>query len=91
MAYKNADYKDTYCDPTAGNIRYPSTARGAVDGWAYVFTQDVNYANDLAGKHLVEVRCRDGWRQFTGALPTWEELLEINGLDRTFCGATGDE
>lgn len=81
MAYKQSDWKETYCEPTAGNIRYPSSAPGTYEGWAYVFTQDHDYADDLAHNHAVEIRTRDGWRHFISGsdqLPTQEDLDDFN-------------
>jgi len=76
--FKNLEYKDTYCIPDSGNIRYKSNARKSVEGWAYVYTQDKEYVNDLAINHFVQVRCKKGWIQYSGYLPTSDEIEEFN-------------
>lgn len=73
MMYKNLDYKDTYSSPEHANVRYPSEAIASIGGFAYVFTQDAEYVHHLAHYHLVEVKYRGAWCQYTGALPSVEE------------------
>lgn len=76
--YKNMDYKDTYCCPSGANIRYPSNAKDSIKGWAYIFTQDNEYVNDLQVYYLVQVRTGDGWVGYTGYLPTHDQIDEFN-------------
>lgn len=79
--FKNLDYKSTYCEPEYGNIRYPSGVKEAYDGWAYVFTQDINYVRDLTVYHVVEVRVgKSEWIPFSGYLPTRDDVDDFNSL-----------
>lgn len=63
---RNADWSHTYCEPEAGNVRYPSTAREAVRGYAYVYSKDLNYVRDLQLYHEVQVWSQDHWVPFNG-------------------------
>lgn len=76
--YKNMEYGNTYCSPEAGNIRYPSSAKASVGGWAYVFTQDLEYAAGLGLYRPVNVRFEDQWVPFSGTLPTHDDIEEWN-------------
>lgn len=66
---RNDDYKNTYTSPEYGNVRYPSSSRSAIKGWAYVFTQDRNYVERLSHNHLVEVKSEGVWCAYAGYLP----------------------
>ena len=63
---KNMDWRDTYCSPETGNLRYPSSAKESVAGFAYVYTQDLKYARELAAFNAVEGWNNDRWVQFDG-------------------------
>jgi len=78
--HKNMEYENTYCNPEAGNIRYPSSAKASVRGWAYVFTQDHEYAAGLGFHRAVYVRFEDQWVPFSGSLPSHDDLDEWNRL-----------
>ncbi len=80
--YKNMDYKDTYCNSNDGNIRYPSYAKESIAGWAYVFTQDIDYVTDLSVHHTVQIRYQNKWIPFFGYLPTRDEIDDFNALPR---------
>ena len=43
-----SDWRNTYCTPEAGNVRYPSNAKYAYNGWAYYNTKDVPGIQELA-------------------------------------------
>lgn len=52
MGYVNhLDYQSRYAAAKYGNIRYPSQAEGAIDGWAYALTKDDDYVRRLAEFH----------------------------------------
>ncbi len=74
---KNMDFSDTYCSPDEGNVRYPSVAKKSFNGWAYVYTKDPDYVNDLSLHHRVEVRDNKRWVIYSGVLPS-----ENDGYDR---------
>ena len=71
----NLDYKDTYADATGGNIRYPSNALASIAGWAYVWTIDVDYVNDLAVNNAVQVKIHGHWQAWDEHAHS-EETLE---------------
>lgn len=66
---------ETYASAETGNVRYPSTAREAENGWAYVLSKDKRYVRELAHHNHVEVRHDDGgWSKFHGEFPSgWED------------------
>ncbi len=63
---KNADWQDTYCSPDTGNVRYPSSAKESVGGFAYVYTQDLKYVRELEAHHFVQVWNSGSWVRFDG-------------------------
>nr|AAK28588.1 hypothetical protein [uncultured bacterium] len=63
---KNADWQDTYCSPDTGNVRYPSTAKESIGGFAYVYTQDIKYVRELDINHFVQVWDGKSWTRFDG-------------------------
>lgn len=72
----NADYQATYTTPEHGVVRYPSSAKESVNGWAYVFTKDESYPADLQSKgHMVQVRFDNQWIAYDGWLPSEEEAF----------------
>lgn len=72
---KNMDYEDTYSTPEFGNVRYPSTAKKAINGWAYVYSKDSAYVFGLSQHHDVQVREGDRWIKYDGHLPETEDLI----------------
>ena len=64
---KNADWQDTYCSPETGNVRYPSSAKESVGGFAYVYTQDLKYVRELEAHHFVQVWNSGSWVRFDGS------------------------
>ena len=57
----------TYCSPSWGNVRYPSSASSShADGWAYIYTQDEEYVSRLAFYHDVEIKRGFEWLKYTG-------------------------
>lgn len=74
---RNADWKDTYCTPEVGNVRYPSSVAEAVGGWAYVYTADDDYPAHLAFHGpAVQVRYKNRWLPYQGVLPTHDEAFD---------------
>lgn len=73
--FKHADYKGTYCAADAGNVRYPSSAEGAEEGWAYAFTKDAEYVYGLSQYHTVQVREDGKWIPYAGYLPNADDLV----------------
>lgn len=73
---KNADWRETYCSPDTGNARYPSSAKESVDGYAYIYTQDLKYLHELASFHIVQVWNGSGWAPFDGRSPAEREEPE---------------
>jgi hypothetical protein len=76
--FKNLDYKETYCLPEDGNVRYSSSAQGARNGWAYIYTTDKEYVADLSTKHIVQVSTNDDWVQYVG------QALTIKSHERNY-------
>lgn len=75
---RNADWKDTYCSPGEGNVRYPSDAKEAVDGWAYMFTKDEAVPADMRSKrHAAQVRVGNSWVAYSGYLPSYDEAFGV--------------
>ncbi|MBX3702083.1 MAG: hypothetical protein KF903_13915 [Dokdonella sp.] len=74
--FKNMDYQDTYASPEHANVRYPSSAKQSIGGWAYVFSQDAEYVYGLSRHHDVQVKTTSGWARYSGKLPNPEDLVE---------------
>lgn len=71
---KNMDYQETYSTPEYANVRYPSTAQKAINGWAYIYSKDENYVFGLSQHHVVEIRSGDHWVRYSGHLPDTDQL-----------------
>ncbi len=78
IRYKNMGYGNTYSAPDMGNIRYPSSANASIGRWAYVFTQDLEYATGLGLYRPVDMRFEDQCVPFGGSLPTYDDIEEWN-------------
>lgn len=78
--YKQLDFKGTYTTPTYANVRYSSSAKESIDGWAYVFTKDSGYVEDLAFNRPVEVKMDGAWVPFSG------EFVEPENFPGKECG-----
>jgi hypothetical protein len=65
----NADWQETYTTPEYANVRYPSSAKKAICGWAYVRTIDQEYVDRLSGEILVQVKRDQAWVRYDGVLP----------------------
>lgn len=72
------DWRDTYCAPEFGNVRYPSRVKEAYDGWAYYYTQDAAAVADLARYHRAEVLSGGVWVPCTRS----EQLLELYVIEQ---------
>lgn len=74
--YKQLDYKATYTTPSYANVRYASTAMESIDGWAYIYTKDSGYVEDLAYNRPVEVKINNEWMPFSGEFVEPEDFPE---------------
>jgi hypothetical protein len=64
--HKHLDFLGTYTKQIYANVRYVSSAKESIDGWAYIFTKDSGYVEDLAYNRRVEVKMDGEWVPFSG-------------------------